>query len=88
VTTLANFIAALGYVYTLMIIAYIVMAMLPLPYNRTLITIRDFLDQTVSPFLNIFRRFIPPLGPIDISPMIAIIALNVVTKVLIGILLG
>jgi YggT family protein len=88
VTTLANFIAALGYVYTLMIIAYIVMSMLPLPYNRTLITIRDFLDQTVSPFLNVFRRFIPPLGPIDISPMIAIIALNVVTKVLIGIVLG
>ena len=87
-TTLANFIAALGYVYTLMIIAYIVMSMLPLPYNRTLITIRDFLDQTVSPFLNIFRRFIPPLGPIDISPMIAIIALNVVTRVLVGVVLG
>jgi YggT family protein len=88
VTTLANFIAALGYVYTLMIIAYIVMSMLPLPYNRTLVTIRDFLDQTVSPFLNIFRRFIPPLGPIDISPMIAIIALNVVTRVLVGVVLG
>jgi YggT family protein len=88
VTTLANFIAALGYVYTLMIIAYIVMSMLPLPYNRTLVTIRDFLDQTVSPFLNIFRRFIPPLGPIDISPMVAIIALNVVTRVLVGVVLG
>jgi uncharacterized protein YggT (Ycf19 family) len=88
VATLANFIRALGYVYTLMIIAYIVMSMLPLPYNRTLVTIRDFLDQTVSPFLNIFRRFIPPLGPIDISPMVAIIALNVVTSFLVGLVLG
>jgi uncharacterized protein YggT (Ycf19 family) len=79
VTTVVRFIEALGWVYTLMIIAYIVMSMLPLPYNRTLIAIRDFLDQTVSPFLNIFRRFIPALGPIDISPMIAIIVINVVT---------
>ena len=59
----------------ILLLAYIVMSLLPLPYSRTTAAIRNFLDQTVGPVLAFFRRFAPPLGPIDLSPMIALVAL-------------
>ncbi|MDP4156728.1 MAG: YggT family protein, partial [Bacillota bacterium] len=31
-----------------------------------------WITKVVEPYLGIFRRFIPPLGPIDISPIIAL----------------
>jgi YggT family protein len=87
VQTLASFVNALSYVYLLMIIAYVVLGMLPLPYNRILAAVRDFLEQTVSPYLSLFRRFIPPLGPIDISPMIAIFVLVAATRIVVSLIL-
>jgi YggT family protein len=76
-----NFIIRLGdgfvVVAYILLLAYIVMSLLPLPYSRTTAAIRNFLDQTVGPVLAFFRRFTPPLGPIDISPMIALVALYV-----------
>ena len=62
----------------ILLLAYIVMNLLPLPYSLTTAAIRQFLDQTVGPVLSFFRRFTPPLGPIDISPMIALVALYVI----------
>ncbi|MEH2069731.1 MAG: YggT family protein [Nostoc sp.] len=35
------------------------------------------LSQITDPYLNVFRSFIPPLGGIDFSPMLAIILLQV-----------
>ena len=79
-----NFIIRLGDALMLvvwaMVLAYIVMSMLPIPYSRTSAAIRNFLDQTVGPVLAFFRRFIPPLGPIDLSPMIALLALSVLWR--------
>ena len=37
----------------------------------------QFIAFCVDPYLNLFRRFIPPIGMIDISPIIAIVFLNV-----------
>jgi len=34
--------------------------------------------QVISPYMNLFRRFIPPMGMIDISPMVAIFTLMVI----------
>jgi YggT family protein len=42
----------------------------------------SILSQLTDPYLNIFRSFIPPLGGIDFSPMLAIILLNVATSLL------
>ena len=79
---LTNFVSTLFWVYNAMILAWVIVGMLNLPYNRVLAAIRDFLDQTVAPFVNLFRRFIPPLGPLDLSPLFAFIALQVVRQVL------
>jgi YggT family protein len=63
-----------------MVLAYIVMSMLPIPYSRTSSAIRNFLDQTVGPVLAFFRRFIPPLGPIDLSPMILLLGMSLIWR--------
>ena len=80
---------ALVLVVWAMVLAYIIMGMLPIPYSRTTSAIRNFLDQTVGPVLAFFRRFIPPLGPLDLSPMIALLALSLIwSKILRPILAG
>jgi len=63
-----------------MVLAYIIMSMLPIPYSRTSSAIRNFLDQTVGPVLAFFRRFIPPLGPIDLSPMILLLGMSLIWR--------
>jgi YggT family protein len=42
------------------------------------------LSQITDPYLNVFRSFIPPLGGIDISPMLAILLLQVVGSLIGG----
>ncbi|HAX76483.1 MAG TPA: YggT family protein [Cyanobacteria bacterium UBA11372] len=42
----------------------------------------SILSQLTDPYLNIFRSFIPPLGGMDFSPILAIVLLNVVSSLL------
>jgi uncharacterized protein YggT (Ycf19 family) len=68
-------------VYVILIIAYILMQLFMgfggrVPYSRWSRAIMDFLSQTAEPYLAIFRRFIPPIGPLDISPIVAILVLQ------------
>jgi len=44
----------------------------------------SLLSPVVDPYLNVFRSFIPPLGGIDISPILAIIVLGFVAEALGG----
>lgn len=81
--TAINFVNALSIVYTLLIIVYILMSWLQLPYNPVVATLRRFLHDTVEPYLNIFRRMIPPIGMFDISPIVALIVLNVLAQIVI-----
>ena len=41
-------------------------------------------SQIADPYLNLFRNIIPPLGGIDLSPILAFIALSVVSSLLAG----
>lgn len=49
-------------------------------------TVRKFLDNLVQPLLSPIRRLLPPTGMIDLSPLILLILLEVIGRVLIGIL--
>lgn len=40
--------------------------------------VASFLSPITDPYLNVFRSFIPPLGGLDLSPMLAIIVLQLV----------
>lgn len=61
-------------IYTYMIFGYILMSWLP---NLRESSIGELLGKFVEPILSPFRRIIPPLGMIDISPIVAILALRV-----------
>ena len=72
VKTLVNVFVA---VYSLIIFMHILSSWLPLPYNRTLNQLRRFLFDACDPYLRLFRRFVPPLGAFDLSPIIAVLVL-------------
>ena len=92
--SVANFVGALIWVYTILIIAYIVVSMLfafgarPPGYYRWLDAVLTFLRDVSEPYLSIFRRFIPPIGPLDISPIIAIFVLQIVGALLVNLIRG
>ena len=92
----ANYVDALFTVYLIMIITYIVLGWIqmfrPIPYNLPLRATTGFIEESVSPYLNIFRRVIPPIGGpgmgIDLSPMIGIILLFIVQGLVVGAIEG
>jgi uncharacterized protein YggT (Ycf19 family) len=91
--SVADFVQALVLVYTLLVIAWILQSLYfgfggRMPYSRWSSAIIGFLDDTVGPFLAFFRRFIPPLGPLDLSPMVAIILLQFVGGIVVAIIRG
>lgn len=88
IDTLLRFVTALYWVYTILIFAYILMSWVQLPYNVWIGRVRSFLHDTVEPYLRVFRRMIPPLGGIDLSPIIALIVLQLVYRVILNILWG
>jgi len=60
-----------------MLIAYILMSWVPAAQNSA---IGRMLERVCEPYLGIFRKFIPPLGMIDISPIVAIFMLNFIER--------
>ena len=89
----ADFLSALLRVYVILILIYIVVNLLfafgarP-PYSRTLDAVLGFLRDVCEPYLSIFRRFIPPLGPLDISPIVAILVLQIVGGLIVSAIRG
>jgi YggT family protein len=73
-------------VYSLLILLYIVTSWLRLPYSPWLNRIQRFLFDVSEPYLRIFRRLLPSMGPLDLSPMIGIIVLVIFGQVAIRIL--
>ncbi len=86
---IAEFLGALILVYTLCIVAWVVTSLVfslgvRVPYSRWSNAVLDFLRDVSEPYLRIFRRFVPRLGPIDLSPMVAIFALQIVGGLIVG----
>ena len=71
--------------YVIIIIVYVLMSWLPMN-GGIVYDVYSVLGSLVEPYLGIFRRFIPPLGGMDISPIVAIILLQVLGNVLAGML--
>src|SRR6185503_6026934 len=83
---LANFVYVFLWVYLLLLFAYILTSWVRLPYRPWLNRVQRFLYDVCDPYLRIFRRFIPPAGPLDLSPMVAIFVLLIVQNVLVSLL--
>jgi uncharacterized protein YggT (Ycf19 family) len=89
----AGYVGALILVYIVLIFIHILLTMLfsfgvRMPYARWTDAVLGFLRDVCDPYLRLFRRFIPPLGAFDLSPMVAIIVLYVVRIVLVSLIRG
>ncbi len=90
---IANYVQALFLVYILLIFLYILLNMmfslgLRPPYSRYTDAVLNFLRDVCEPYLKIFRRFIPPIGMFDLTPMIAIIVLYIVQTIVVKLIQG
>jgi YggT family protein len=89
----ADYVNALFIVYIILIFANILISWLPrVPYTPLLRVVLDFVTETTNPYLNLFRRFIPPIGgggfALDLSPMIGVFLLLVLQTVVVGLIAG
>lgn len=90
---LADYVSALIIVYVILIFIRIVASFVPrMPYNPYLRAVLDFAHEVTDPYLNFFRRLIPPLGgggmAIDLSPMLGLLVLFVARGLLVNLIAG
>jgi uncharacterized protein YggT (Ycf19 family) len=86
VSSVQNFVEVFTLVYFLLIFAYILTSWIRLPYSIWLSRIQRFLYDVCEPYLRIFRRILPPFGPLDLSPVVAIFTLWIVSQVVVSLL--
>jgi uncharacterized protein YggT (Ycf19 family) len=84
--SLATFVDVFVGVYALILFAYILTSWIRLPYTPWLNRVQRFLYDVCDPYLRLFRRFLPPLGPLDLSPIVAIFTLFIVGRILTSLL--
>jgi len=70
------------YVYVLLIFVYVLISWVRLPYTPWVRRLSEFLRDVCEPYLRLFRRMLPALGPLDLSPVVAIVALFVLMRVI------
>lgn len=88
---IADFVGAFVTVYVLVIIAWVVLSFIfamgvRLPYSRWLNALLDFLRDVSNPWLNLFRRLPLRVGPLDLTPIVAIIALQILGSIVVGLI--
>jgi len=91
--TVADFLAALVTVYSLIIFGYVLLSLIfsfgvRVPYSRWSDAVLSFLRDVCEPYLRIFRRFIPMIGPLDISPIVALLVLQIVGNFIVSAVRG
>lgn len=76
-TSVQRFVSVFVGVYVLLIFAYIIVSWIPGGASPTLERMRQFLYDVCEPYLRLFRRVIPPIGPLDLSPIAAVFSLYI-----------
>lgn len=89
----ARYLETLLYVCVALIFIRVIMSYFrSIPYNRFLSAFLRFVEDVTNPYLNLFRRFIPPvkLGPaaLDLTPIIATFVLIIVGGIVVSIVRG
>lgn len=89
----ADYVGALFLVYIILILIRVLLSWIPrMPYSPTLRAVLDFITQTTDPYLNLFRRIIPPIGGggfgLDLSPMIGLIVLFILRGIAVSLIAG
>jgi YggT family protein len=82
-SSLQSFVNVFLSVYILLILIYVLLSWFRLPYNLWLNRIQRFLYDVCEPYIRLFRRVLPPLGPIDLSPAVAILVLILLQQIVV-----
>jgi YggT family protein len=91
---LADYVGALFVVYIILIFVRIVASFIPrMPYNPYLRAVLDFAQEVTDPYLNFFRRLIPPIGGgggfgLDLSPALGLLVLFIARRVAVELIAG
>jgi uncharacterized protein YggT (Ycf19 family) len=90
---IAGYVGAVILVYTILIIAYILSSLFfafggRVPYSRWSSAILGFLRDVCEPYLAFYRRFIPAIGPLDLSPVVGILVLQIVGGIVVSLIRG
>jgi YggT family protein len=65
----------------MLIFGRVIMSWIPVDPNNPIV---ETLIQVTDPYLDLFRRIIPPIGMIDFSPMIAILVLQGIGRIFVS----
>ena len=85
--TFATWLNSLFIVFQLCILVRILMSWVTIaPMRKWSQAVVQFFHDTTGWYLNLFRRMIPPVGPLDLSPMVALIVLFIVQRTVIGLI--
>lgn len=89
----ADFVSTLGIVLIVLIFVRVIMSFLPqIPYYRWLDAFLTFVTQVTDPILSPLRRVLPLVrigpGAIDLSPIVAIFAIGIVSGILANLISG
>jgi len=85
VSRVQTFVTVFIIVYSLLIFAYVITSWIRLPYSLN--KLQRFLYDVCEPYLRLLRRVLPPLGPLDLSPIIAIGGLVLLEWIVNGVIL-
>jgi YggT family protein len=86
ISSIQSFVSVFVGVYILLIFAYIITSWIRLPYSPWLNRIQRFLYDVCEPYLRLFRRVLPSLGPLDLSPIVAVFVLIILNQVIVAVL--
>jgi YggT family protein len=89
----ADYLNTLLLVYLILIFIRILMSWIPrMPYNRYLAAFLKFVSDVTDPYLNLFRRILPPVrmggAGLDLSPIVATFVLIIVGQIVVGLVQG
>jgi YggT family protein len=89
----AAYVNALFTVYIILVFIRVLMSWIPrLPENAVIQGVAAFVRETTDPYLNLFRRFLPPVGgggfALDLSPMVGVVLLLVGQQVVVALVRG
>ena len=75
ITSIQNFVIVFIWVYVILIFVYVLTGWVRLPYSPWVNRIQRFLYDICEPYLRLFRRLLPSLGALDLSPIVGVFCL-------------
>jgi uncharacterized protein YggT (Ycf19 family) len=92
-TDVADFVSAAFSIYALIVVAWVVAQLIfslgvSVPFSRWSNAILDFLRDCAEPYLRIFRRLGLRVGPMDLSPIVAILVLGFAGNIIVSLIAG